>query len=193
MTTVVARFSPCLAACGLVGLALAVGLRVVVAGADGVHSVPGGLMFGAALMLLTAALGFRLPKPAWSQLAWGVGGAAVLCLPPLLHRLDSDGVLAPPGVWPTWAAMVTLVAVAEELFLRGALYDVVAGWRGHYTAIGVCALAFALLHVPLYGWWIVPLDLAVGVFLGALRWVSGSVTAPATTHVLANLAGWWLR
>ncbi|MQA64109.1 MAG: CPBP family intramembrane metalloprotease, partial [Actinophytocola sp.] len=61
------------------------------------------------------------------------------------------------------------------------------------AAIGVCAVVFALLHVPLYGWWIVPLDLAVGVFLGALRWVSGSVVAPATAHVLANLAGWWLR
>lgn len=198
MTTVAAMFSagkigPVLAACGLVGLALAVGLRVVVAGADGVHSVPGGLVFGAALLLLTATLGFRRPQLTFSQLAWGVGGAAVLCLPPLLHRLGGDGVLMPPGAWPTWAAMVTLVAIAEEVFLRGALYDVIAAWRSHYTAIGVCAAAFALLHVPLYGWWIVPLDLAVGVFLGALRWVSGSVVAPATTHVLANLAGWWLR
>lgn len=118
MTIAVARFGPGLAACGLVGLAVAVGPRVVVAGSDGVHSIPGGLAFGAALLLLTAALGFRRPKPAWSQLAWGGGGAAVLCLPPLLNRLGGDDVLAPPGVWPTWAAMVTLVAIAEELFLR---------------------------------------------------------------------------
>ena len=37
------------------------------------------------------------------------------------------------------------------------------------------------------------LDLAVGVWLGALRAVSGSVAVPAIAHTLADLAGWWLR
>jgi membrane protease YdiL (CAAX protease family) len=92
-----------------------------------------------------------------------------------------------------WAAVVTLVAVAEELLLRGALYEALLRWRGQYTAIAVTAIAFAALHIPLYGWAVVPLDLAVGLFLGVLRTVAGSVTAPAVTHTLADLAGWWLR
>ena len=50
-----------------------------------------------------------------------------------------------------------------------------------------------LLHVPLYGWGSLPLDLAVGVFLGVLRALTGSLAAPAAAHVLADLAGWWLR
>ena len=60
-------------------------------------------------------------------------------------------------------------------------------------AIAVSAVAFALLHVPVYGWSVLPLDLAVGVALGVLRVLAGSVTAPAITHVVADLAGWWLR
>jgi hypothetical protein len=39
----------------------------------------------------------------------------------------------------------------------------------------------------------VPLDIAVGVWLGTLRAISGTVTAPALAHSLADLAGWWLR
>ena len=89
--------------------------------------------------------------------------------------------------------MVTLVAVAEELLLRGALFEALTRWRNENTAIAVSAVAFALLHVPVYGWHVLVLDLAVGVALGVLRAVSGSVTAPAITHVVADLAGWWLR
>jgi hypothetical protein len=40
---------------------------------------------------------------------------------------------------------------------------------------------------------VLPLDLAVGVCLGALRLYAGSATAPAVAHTLADLAGWWLR
>ena len=55
------------------------------------------------------------------------------------------------------------------------------------------AMAFALLHVPVYGWHVLPLDLAVGCGLGALRLLTGGVTAPAVAHVGADLAGWWLQ
>jgi hypothetical protein len=44
-----------------------------------------------------------------------------------------------------------------------------------------------------YGWAVVPLDIAVGVWLGTLRAVTGTVAAPAIAHSLADLAGWWLR
>ena len=88
--------------------------------------------------------------------------------------------------------MTVAVATAEEAFLRGALYDAVARARGVDAAVVVGALAFAALHVPLYGWHAVPLDLAVGLALGALRVVTGTWTAPALAHAGADLVGWWL-
>jgi membrane protease YdiL (CAAX protease family) len=193
VTAAALRSPPAVTAAGLAGLGLALVLRVRVAGAAGAHSVPAGVVFGAALLALAAALGFPRPKLGWRQLCWGVGGAAVLCLPPLAHHLTHPGSAAPAGLLPGWAAVVTLVAVAEELLLRAALYEALMLWRGPYVAIAATALAFAALHVPLYGWSAAPLDLAVGVFLGVLRLLAGSVTAPALTHTLADLAGWWLR
>ena len=122
----------------------------------------------------------------------GVAGAAALCLPSLFSKLAAgSGVPAAPGV--AGAGVVSLVAVAEELLLRGALYDRIRSWRGQTWAIALTSIAFALLHVPIYGWHVFVLDLAVGVWLGTLRTVSGTVTAPAVAHALADLAGWWLQ
>lgn len=85
------------------------------------------------------------------------------------------------------------VTVAEEVLLRGALFDAARAWRGPRAALGLSSVAFALFHVPVYGWRVLPLDLAVGCCLGALRLATGSVTASAAAHTLADLAGWWLR
>jgi membrane protease YdiL (CAAX protease family) len=54
------------------------------------------------------------------------------------------------------------------------------------------SLAFALMHVPIYGWGVVPLDLAVGLALGGLRLATGTVLAPIAAHAVADLATWWL-
>ena len=62
---------------------------------------------------------------------------------------------------------------------------------GPHAAVVVAAIAFAGLHVPLYGWHVVPLDLAVGLLLGATRLLAGTWTAPAAAHIGADLAGWW--
>ena len=56
----------------------------------------------------------------------------------------------------------------------------------------VTSVAFALMHVPVYGWHVVPLDLAVGVVLGGLRLATRSVAAPAAAHAVADLATWWI-
>ena len=85
-----------------------------------------------------------------------------------------------------------LVASAEEAVLRGVLFDRLTRAGGIPLAIGVTTLAFALLHVPLYGWHVVPLDLAVGLGLGGLRVATRSVAAPAAAHALADLATRWL-
>jgi len=48
------------------------------------------------------------------------------------------------------------------------------------------------MHVPLYGWHVVPLDLGVGIFLGGLRLAGGGWAGPAIAHAVADLATWWL-
>lgn len=178
---------------GLGGLAAAVALRVCVAGVAGVHSVAAGLVFGVVLLLLAASCGLKRPTVTAKQLLAGLAGAVVLSVPAALHHVGDGAVAAAIGQFPLWAAVVILVAVAEEFLLRGALFESVARWRGEYPAIAVTAAAFGLIHVPFYGWTVLPVDLAVGVFLGVLRAVAGSVSAPLVTHVLADLAGWWLR
>jgi membrane protease YdiL (CAAX protease family) len=193
VTAAALRSPVTITAAAMVGLGLALAVRVRVAGPEGAQSVPAGVVFGVALLALAAACGFQRPQLRWRQLCWGVGGATALCLPPLIRHLAHSGPTSPVGVLPVWAAVVSVVAVAEELLLRGAMYEALLRWRGQYTAIAVTAGAFAVLHVPLYGWAVIPLDLAVGVFLGVLRALAGSVSAPALTHALADLAGWWLR
>jgi membrane protease YdiL (CAAX protease family) len=191
----------------LTGLAAAVALRVVVgtrllsgravewtpSGVPGVAgSLTAGLAFAACLFALCAAAGVRVRRPSPGAALVGLAGAGVLCLPAAISRLTGPDHAAGNG-FLVWAVVVTVVATAEEMLLRGALYDALATRAGVWTAISVGALAFALLHVPMYGWGAVPLDAAVGVWLGVLRAVTGSITAPTVTHVVADWAGFWLR
>lgn len=177
----------------LAGLAASVTLRVVIAGPVGAGSAIAGVVFGAALLLTALAAGLRRPAVSWPTVGIGLAGAGVLCAVPALHRLLGGGLDVGPEQLPRWAVVVTLVAVAEELLLRGALFETVSQAHGDAAAIALAAGAFALLHVPVYGWSVLPLDVAVGVALGVLRVLAGSVTAPAIAHVGADLAGWFLR
>lgn len=173
----------------LLGFAAAVLLRTVVSGDARNASMGGGLLF--AVLLVAAVVGARTRMPLSRRaLALGLAGAGALCVPVLLSWSPR---LVPADGFFVWAAVVTTVAVAEEAFLRGTLYDAVVPVAGANTAIAVGAVAFALLHVPLYGWHVLPLDLAVGVLLGELRRVSGTAAAPAVAHSGANLAAWFLR
>jgi membrane protease YdiL (CAAX protease family) len=176
----------------MLGLAAAVALRVAVGHGDVAGSPSAGLVFGGCLAALALAAGVVVRRPTTTGLLVGLGGAAVLCLPPALMRLGAEGH-RPAGSFAGWAVVVTAVAVAEEALLRGALYDALREWRGELVAVAGAAVAFALMHAPVYGWHVVSLDLAVGVWLGALRAASGSLAAPVTAHAVADLAGWWLR
>jgi membrane protease YdiL (CAAX protease family) len=49
------------------------------------------------------------------------------------------------------------------------------------------AVLFAVVHVGVYGVWVLPLDVAAGLVLGWQRWATGSWAVPAATHVVANL------
>ncbi len=63
------------------------------------------------------------------------------------------------------------------------------GWLapfGPAVAVVVSAVAFAAVHVTVWGLWVLPLDLAAGLLLSWQRAASGRWSVPAATHVLAN-------
>lgn len=180
---------------GLVGLCAAVALRVQLAGASGARSELAGVWFAAALAVV-AWCTHDPGRPTAARLRpvlVGAAGAVVLCVPAALRHLLAGRDVLPLDGYLLWGLIVTVVAVAEESLLRGSLFTVLERRHGAAVAIAVTSIAFALLHAPVYGWAVVPLDLTVGVWLGALRAVAGSVTAPAIAHTAADLAGWWLR
>jgi membrane protease YdiL (CAAX protease family) len=171
----------------LVGFGAAVLTRVVSAGTHPAASQSAGLLFAACLLLLCVASGAARPTVDRHTAAWVGLGALLLCVPALVSF--SPDVPGPGFVG--WAAAVTVVVLAEEAFLRGALFTVVQRAAGPAGAVLVTAAAFAALHVPLYGWRVVPLDFAVGLLLGALRLGSGSWVAPAGAHAIADYVGWF--
>jgi len=173
----------------------------------GLDALAVGAVFGLALLLLAAlgpgdrALATRVTRIDLGQLAraFVIGVVVGLTLvaaavigPVLGGSTRIPGLGRPDLAFLPWALVTILVASAEEAVLRGVLFDRVARAGGTPLAIAVTTVAFALLHVPLYGWHVVPLDLAVGLGLGGLRVATRSVAAPAAAHAVADLATWWL-
>lgn len=176
----------------IIGFLAAVALRVAVGGPAVAQSAQAGVLFAAVLTVL-ALLGGLRTELRLSALGIGLLGGAVLCVPGLVHALTGQRTHLPIGGFGGWALPVVVVALAEEALLRGALYDQLQRVRGPVTAVVVSTVLFAVLHVPLYGWGSVPLDLAVGAWLGALRWNTGTWAAPGIAHVTADLLGWFLH
>ena len=91
--------------------------------------------------------------------------------------------------WPLSGRVILLnglAAVAEEAFFRRLVYGALLP-GGVAVAAGGSALLFAVVHVPLYGLWVLPLDLAAGLVLAWQRHATGSWVVPALTHAVANL------
>jgi membrane protease YdiL (CAAX protease family) len=236
------------------GLIAVVGARWAATVAEAPPLVVGAL-FGGALIGIAWAGGFRPAAIRPGAVLLGLAGAVVLVgLAVGATRLAGFPLRVVPQTDFGWWALITIVvATAEELILRGVLFDAIysaaggegvpmaesrveaggrdldgrdldgrdldgraldgralderdlagvegrggralAGVDGPAVAAAVLAtsLLFALIHVPLYGWHVVPLDFGVGVFLAGLRLASGSVTAPVIAHVVADLATWWV-
>jgi membrane protease YdiL (CAAX protease family) len=174
--------------------AAALAVRVQVGGRPAGASVPAALVFSFALAGVAVAAGWRPSRPRPVALVAGAAGGVLLCLPPTIASVRGFAVgHAAAASFPAWGAVVAAVAVSEELILRGVLYDVVAERWGEIAAVLIAAALFSTLHVPLYGWHSFGLNLAVGVFLGVLRLLTGGVAAPAVAHTVADWAAWWLR
>jgi membrane protease YdiL (CAAX protease family) len=114
-----------------------------------------------------------------------VAATAVGVLAFALGRVAIGGH-APAAATFSAIAANTLAAVAEEVWFRRLCYGLLAP-AGPGFAVGVTAVLFAAVHVSTYGVTVLPLDLAAGALLGWQRAVTGSSTAPALTHMLANL------
>ncbi len=79
-----------------------------------------------------------------------------------------------------------VAGVSEEAFFRRLVYGSFVR-RGVPVALVVSSAGFALVHVVVWGWRAVPVDIAAGMLLGWQRMVTGSWTASAVTHAAANV------
>ena len=114
---------------------------------------------------------------AWAALA--LGAAAFVAV---------GFAVADPGRASPLAAPVllnALAAVAEEAFFRRLVYGLLSP-AGAAVAVVGSAVAFAAVHVTVWGWWVLPLDLAAGLLLSWQRAYTGRWSVPAVTHVVAN-------
>ena len=169
-----------------------VGLRwaATVQGAAGAVAI--GLVFGLGLLGVGLAGGWRMVPERRSSVVVGIAGGAILVGTGARDAVGPAPWLAPATAFAPWAAVTILVATAEEIVLRGALFDALDVSLGTVAAVLVTSVVFALMHVPLYGWHVVPLDLGVGLWLAGLRLATGGIAAPPFAHAIADLATWWL-
>jgi membrane protease YdiL (CAAX protease family) len=179
-----------LLACG--GLAAAVAARVALGGSEVAASMPAAAAFACLLFLVARVAGWRPAWPRWKSIGAGTAGAAVLV--GFALQVRDWHVVGPSEAalsLAAWSAVVVCVAVAEEIVLRGVIFASLVRARGPIAALLVTSILFALIHVPLYGLGALPLDFAVGLWLGGLRMLGG-VAASATAHALADLAAGWI-
>jgi membrane protease YdiL (CAAX protease family) len=164
------------------------------------------IVVGAMALLLSRSLLAEGPAPSFTlSLCYAAIGAAALAIPvarnaPVIRPtlVFFAGVAAVVGVlllvgpgvpirfgW-TGAPVAALAGMAEEALFRRLLYNRLSRF-GPVAAVLGSAAAFALLHVPLYGVAVLPVDFGAGLLLSWQRWASGTWTVPAATHVAAQL------
>lgn len=171
------RFLP-IAVAGLAGALLLA--RALVPGSTARPAALLTLIYAAVLVGSIAVPLPRGPRPAgvWPTTIVGAAAVAASVLvtgPPVPLRLVA---LALP--------MNAFAAISEEALFRRLLYGRLERF-GAPAAIGVTAVAFAAIHLPLYGIVALPLDLGAGLLFSWQRFASGSWAAPAATHVAANV------
>jgi membrane protease YdiL (CAAX protease family) len=203
----VAALAPSLGLGGL--LVAAVWLRAVGTAAGTPDPITAGLLFGLGLLGIAAAGRVRsgaVPRATTERrvavrgvgraVAIGAAGGGALVVLALLGRTLAGTPELPPVIQADallpWSIATVVVATGEEAVLRGALFDRLTRAAGLWPAILVTSLVFALIHVPFYGWRVVPLDFGVGIWFAGLRLASGGIVAPSIAHAFADLATWWL-
>ncbi len=88
-----------------------------------------------------------------------------------------------------WFFGVALTAgICEELLYRGFFFAVATPFITTYGAVAASAIVFGLGHTY-QGWRGVALTAAVGLFLGAFYFFTGSIVFPMILHVLIDING----
>ena len=145
---------------------------------------------------------FALKRPTAHDLAFGIAALVVLIAAgdALLYlsgrdlvtafQLQSYKTAAAAGWLPAmFAAAIVIAPAGEEAMFRGFLFR---GWVGSqrsvWPAIVVISILWAILHIQ-YDWTGVLQIFIVGLFLGLMRWRSGSLLLTFLLHALFNLEG----
>jgi membrane protease YdiL (CAAX protease family) len=126
--------------------------------------------------------GARLAPWAGTLIGFGAIGLAT--------SMSGPVVRVPFAAWAL--PLSVLAAVAEEALFRRVAYGWLVPW-GVPVAIVGSAVLFAIVHVPLYGVAVLPVDLGAGLLFGWQRWATGTWTVPAATHAAANVLATVLR
>jgi membrane protease YdiL (CAAX protease family) len=137
------------------------------------------------LFVTLLAIGTAWPRIRHQEARLPVGTVVVVGVTAFALGRLAGGGLAPKTTAGLIAAN-SLAAVAEEAWFRRLCYDLLLD-AGPVWAIVGSSVLFAVVHVGVYGAWVLPLDLAAGLILGWQRWATGSWHASAVTHVVANL------
>jgi len=175
------------------GLGAAALARSAFIGAGTVAAFVVGTTFGLTLLSLAVAAGWRPARLRLGSLGVGiVGGVILIGIPELVGPSSRAVIGIRPDPFLAWVAVTALVVTAEEALLRGALLSALDAAGGPAVAVAASSVAFALMHVPVYGWGVVPIDLAAGALLAGLRYLTGGTAAPTMAHLLADMATWWL-
>jgi hypothetical protein len=105
-------------------------------------------------------------------------------------QLESYTTAAAEGWLPAlWFAAVVVAPAGEEVMFRGFMYRGWARSQRHVApAVVAISLFWAALHIQ-YDWTGVLQIFVIGLFLGWMRWRSGSTLLTGLLHALFNLEG----
>lgn len=160
-------------------------------------------LLAAALFLYAPFLHYRRGKtPVWLRLgdagrnvvallALAAGGALayyLYTLLPLPPSLSPQAVPKPP-LGEMLFRQGLLVALPEEVFFRGYLYDAFEekGWEPVLPS----SVLFAAGHLAIHASWYRVLTLFPGLLLGGGRKITGNIYVPVLLHLLFNLLPWF--
>jgi membrane protease YdiL (CAAX protease family) len=146
----------------------------------------GGLLAGR-LHLGYTSCGGRLRRPGLTPVVVGIlvavvflaGALVVREFPPLRDDVESILDHAHRGAVLPITAVTVINGVAEEIFFRGAVYDVVGRIYPVMVSTTIYALVTAATGNPL----LVFAAFALGLCLGLQRRASGGILAPIVTHI----------
>ncbi len=162
-----------------------------------------GVGFEALLLVLALFLGWLLEiapleslRPVVPAVVWG----GVATIPPLIGlrvvtasawppfaRLTAEvdrtlGPLLQDRSWLELAVLALVAGLGEEALFRGVIQPALSAWSGVGVGLVLTSVLFGLAHAvtPTYA----VLATAMGLYLGALTIVFGSLTAPVTVHAV---------